>query len=258
MNASFHGNHSGLRQPDVYHFEISLREREYVQYRQVPEKEVVPGTWYVPCCNQHYFIRIWELSWFYDWKPTVNNGEYPHLLCKKRSPSIAFLKTFLSEQKQTKPIGNAWRHRLTKCQISDSSQITVNLCRLKLSESSTMSMKPHSPSTSSPVRQHQNRTTKHRSLRESLTTALSSPVRIGRQVGNSINKAGESARNLITPREEPFTWRDQLEIPPDATKEEAMAYLLCKELGCLDMWLFSAWHFLSQEGKFMKGCKSNP
>jgi hypothetical protein len=52
---------------------------------------------------------------------------------------------------------------------------------------------------------------------------------------NSITKTGESARNLLVPKKEPTTWRDELDIPPEASKEEALAILLYKELECIDL-----------------------
>jgi hypothetical protein len=96
---------------------------------------------------------------------------------------------------------------------------------------------------------NEERSEPRRSLRKSIAFALASPVRVAkkerftltsprrlsRTMRNSLNKTGESARNLLVPKKEPLTWRDELDLPPNTTKEEAMAILLCRELELMDI-----------------------
>jgi hypothetical protein len=113
--------------------------------------------------------------------------------------------------------------------------------------STTPMASPHNSSTSfdhSP--RAEERSELRRSLRKSITFVLTSPVRVAshtltsprrlsRTMRNSFNRTGESARNLLVPRKGPLTWRDELDLPPNTTKEEAMAVLLCRELASMDL-----------------------
>lgn len=93
---------------------------------------------------------------------------------------------------------------------------------------------------------------RHNSFRRSFTHVISSPVklakdkislpsplRISRSMGTSIHKAGE---RILHPhkkeQQHPSTFsslRDELDIPPEATRDEALAYMLLKELESIDL-----------------------
>jgi hypothetical protein len=110
------------------------------------------------------------------------------------------------------------------------------------SHSSSLTSFDHSPTNS------EERSEPRRSLRKSIAFALTSPVRVAkdritltsprrlsRTMRNSFSKTGESARNLLLSKKEPLTWRDELDLPSNTTKEEAMAFLLCRELELMDL-----------------------
>lgn len=71
--------------------------------------------------------------------------------------------------------------------------------------------------------------------------SLPSPLRISRSMGTSIHKAGG---RILHPhkkdhqQQHPTTFsslRDELDIPPEATRDEALAYMLLKELESIDL-----------------------
>ena len=73
-----------------------------------------------------------------------------------------------------------------------------------------------------------------RSLRKAMGDSMSPKV-IGANLKRTLKKTGSSARNLLTPKKEPKTWQDDLHLPKNVTKEQAMAILLAKELADIDI-----------------------
>ena len=76
-----------------------------------------------------------------------------------------------------------------------------------------------------------------RSLRKAMGESMRdmSPKVIGANLKRTLKKTGSSARNLLTPKKEPKTWQDDLHLPKNVTKEQAMAILLAKELADIDI-----------------------
>lgn len=121
-----------------------------------------------------------------------------------------------------------------------SSQATSD-CSSSSSSSNTLDATPESP---------YSRQQSRRSLRKSLTHALISPVKIARNSMNypttSPNKCspskkkmkvkGSSSKTLLSTKDDFKTWQERFDLPPNTTREQAMAVLLCRELEMIDIW----------------------
>ena len=65
---------------------------------------------------------------------------------------------------------------------------------------------------------------------------LISPKIVGANLRKSLKKTSSSARQLLSPKEKPKkTWQDDLHLPRNVTKEQAMAILLAQELSNIDI-----------------------
>ncbi len=101
----------------------------------------------------------------------------------------------------------------------------------------------------SPLSPH-SRQQSRRSIRKGLVHALSSPVKAARNTlsnhqGLSPNKRSpsKSAKKLKlgsnskhgSSKNELKTWQEKFDLPPNTTREQAMAVLLCRELEMIDI-----------------------
>jgi hypothetical protein len=64
-----------------------------------------------------------------------------------------------------------------------------------------------------------------------------SPMAVVENMKKSFKKTSRSARNVLLGKESPpqTSWRDDLDLPANTTKEQAFAVLLCRELETIDI-----------------------
>jgi hypothetical protein len=76
---------------------------------------------------------------------------------------------------------------------------------------------------------------KRRTLSLPTSPGILSPRRLSKGMSSVSAKVLTTSKHMLVHKKEPETWREACELPPNATKEEAMAILLARELDCLEL-----------------------
>eukprot|EP00934_Nitzschia_sp_Nitz4_P001137 Nitzschia sp. Nitz4//scaffold15_size197535//14841//15230//NITZ4_001550-RA/size197535-processed-gene-0.280-mRNA-1//-1//CDS//3329537631//1137//frame0 len=94
--------------------------------------------------------------------------------------------------------------------------------------------------TNSPQCPHTPRRNSFRNLPKSLVSALASPVKMARNTISPANNSKSKIGSLRKPKsfrktKQDKTWQEEYDLPPNTSREEAMAILLCRELELMDL-----------------------